>query len=274
MIRPVRDSLVALILTLAGLAAFGYGLTRLWVFGPNDLAGGIAVAVGGLTAFLSGLMLVNFWRALRIARKMRRGEGVIGRWTAPVETITAYLAAEEARPVNDRSRWQPKPGKPAEIIVSADAVLAGGQYHGLSSQGVQIFVAVSLVYGTPLMIEFTNHEIAAGPSDRVVSGRSVLRLPVARGADQPAGQVLGHYRQVLSGAIRVKPGFWRQRLRIGLGAMLLGAAATGLGWVLAERGGWRVDDGLGMAALVLLISGPVLALGGLILAAIATVKKR
>jgi hypothetical protein len=273
MIHPVRDSLIALILTLAGLVAFAWGLHRLSQFGENDVPGGIAVAIGGLVAFLSLLMLINFHWALRIARRMRRGEGVIARWTVPAETVAAYVSAEKARPWHDRSRWKPKPDAPVEIMFSADGLLAGGRYHGLSSKGLQTYTAVELVYGSPVMIQFSTRDLAV-VGDRLTSHRAALRLPVPRGADDPAGKVLAHFRQGLGDATLTNPNFWRIRLRIGLGVIVACAVAAAIGWYLAEQSGWRADDSQGMTAMILMIVSAIFGLGGLVLAAIAAIMAR
>jgi hypothetical protein len=268
MIHPTRDSLIALILTLSGLAAFAWGLIRLMRLGENDVPGGIAVAVGGLGALFGAFLLFNFRWAFRIARRMRRGEGIIARWTVPAETVTAYVAAEKARPWHERSRWKPKPGAPAEIMFSADGLLAGGRYHGLSSQGLNTFTAVDLVYGTPVMIQFSTREVAV-VGDRLTSHRASVRVPVARGADEPAAKVMAHFRQVLSGAVEVRPDFWRRRRKIGLVIMTLSALAAGIGWFLAEFDGWRADTSAGLIAMVLMIVGAIFGLAGLALTGIA-----
>jgi hypothetical protein len=269
MIHPTRDSLIALIMTLAGLAGFAWGLQRLLTYGENDAPGGIAVAVGGLTAFFGLLALLNFRWALRITRRMQRGEGIIARWTVPAETVTAYVAAERARPWHERSRWRPRSDAPAEILFSAHGVLAGRRYHGLASQGLNSFTAVELIQGSPNLIQFSTREIAV-VGDRLTSQHSVLRLPIARGAEEPAAKVLSHYRQTLSGAIVARPDFWRKRQKIGLFILLLSAIAGGIGWVLAEMSGWQADGVQGMTAMILMIVGVIFGLAGLFLTVLAS----
>jgi hypothetical protein len=274
MIHPLRDSLIALFLTLSGLAALAYGGQRLWQFGENDVPGGIAVVVGGLTAFFCVLMLANFLWAVRVTRRILRGEGVIACWTVPAETVDAYRAAERARPRWDRSRWRPKPGTAAEVIFTADAVMAGGRYHGLSSSGTQHFVAVQMVAGNPGLIQFTSREITASPSSSLTWYKSVLRLPVARGADEPAGKVYTHFRQVLSGQTLVKPDFWTRRIRIGRISLMIGVVAGGVGWALGAQSGWQIDDTAGMTALVLMIAGAFFGIIGLSVTLIASAFRR
>jgi hypothetical protein len=268
MIQPARDYLIALILTFAGLAAFAFGLWRLVEHGENDVPGGVGVAIGGLVALFGSFMLLNFRWALRIARRMQRGEGVIARWTLPAETVTAYVAAEKARPWYDRSRWKPKPGAEAEVLFSADGVLAGGRYHGLSSKGIQTYTAVDLIYGNPVMIQFSTREIAV-VGDRLTSHRSALRLPVARGADEPAAGVMAHFGQGLTHAVQTQPDFWRSRRKIGLVILVLSAASAGIGWLLAEASGWSADAASGMVAMILMIVGVIFGLAGLFLVALA-----
>lgn len=273
MIHAKRDSLIALILTLAALAGFAWGLMRLMRLGENDVPGGIAVAVGGLVALFAMFLLFNFRWALRITRRMERGEGIIARWTLPAETVTAYLAAEKALPWQDRSRWKPKPGTPAEILFSADAILAGGSLHGLSSKGLQTYTAVDLVHGQPPVLQFHTQEVAV-VGDRLTSHRSVLSLPVASGADDLAGKVMVHFRQSLIRAEGTNPTFWRTRRRIGFVILVLCAVLFATGSFLAEQGGWSSDDTQGLTAMVLMIFGAVFSLAGVFLVLLASARLR
>jgi hypothetical protein len=273
MIKPVRDSVIAFFLTLAGLAALGWGVSRLITFGENDVPGSIATAIGGLTSLFGIILVLNFRWAFRIARRMQRGEGIIGRWTVPAEMVDAYLASEESQPLFSRSRWKPKPGKPVEVLFSADAVLAGGTLHGLSSEGLQTYTAVDLIYGKPLMIQFHTKEIAV-VGDRLTSHHAILRLPVARGADEPAGKVMAHFRQSLVSAEGTNPGFWRSRRRIGLAILALCAVLFAVGWFLADQSGWSSNDTQGLVAMVLMITGAVFSIAGLFLILLATAKLR
>jgi hypothetical protein len=273
MIRPTRDFLIAMVLTLSGLAAFAFGLLRLLEHGENDVPGSIAVAVGGLVALFGAFMVFNFSWAMRIARRIQRGEGVIARWTVPAEMVTAYVAAEKARPWHERSRWKPKPGAPAEILFSADGILAGGSYHGLSAKGLQTYTSVNLVYGSPVMLQFATKEVAV-VGDRLTSHHAVLRLPIARGADEPAGKVMAHFQLGLSDAVGTNPTFWRSRRRIGLVILGLCAILFATGWFLAEQGGWRGDDTQGLTAMVLMITGAVFSIAGAFLALLASAKLR
>ncbi len=273
MIHAKRDSLIALLLALAGLAAFVWGLQRLTSHGQTDTPGGIAVAVGGLVCFLCLLMLLNFRWALTLTRRMERGQGVIARWTVPADTVTAYVAHEAKRRWIDRSRWRPKPGKAAEVLFSDDAVLAGGRYHGLRSKGLQVFTDVRLVAGTPPaipdVIEFLIQEITSSTAHNHAAGKFELRIPVAPGAEGRADKVLAHFRQVRTDA----PGdtrFWRVRRKIGLLILLVSGLAGAAGYGLAEQTGWRGDDPKGTIAMVLMIAGLMVGLTGFLLTVIAS----
>jgi uncharacterized membrane protein YidH (DUF202 family) len=268
MVHPVRDTLIALFLTLAGLGALAYGLPRLMV-DENDVPGSIASVVGGLTAFFASLMLLNFLWALRLANRIRRGELTLARWIVPAETMSAYVAAEKARPWNMRSRWRPRSGAAAEVIFTPDGVLAGGLYHGLASSGTQHFVSVDLLDGNPGTLQFATREISGGPGDSFRWFASVLRLPVAPGSEDAAGQVLTHFRQVRSGTLLVKPQFWPKRIRIGRVAMGLGAVVVGIGWFLSKQTGWHLDDAKGASSLILFIVGIAMVICGAVIAAIA-----
>jgi hypothetical protein len=269
MVHPVRDTLIALVLTLAGLAGLAYGVPRLMV-DENDVAGSIAAVVGGLTAFFSALMLLNFLWGLKVANRMKRGENVIARWSVPAEVVDAYLAAEKARPWAERSRWKPKPGQGAEVVFSANGVLAGGRYHGLSSTGLQHFHALAVLPGHPALLQFASREIASGPGGSLRFYASVLRLPLAHGAEDAAETVLTHFRQVLAGKDRANQTFWAWRIRIGVAATCVGLALGLSGWLLAEFKDWRADDAAGLAAMVMMIAGVMITLVGGLLALMAT----
>lgn len=269
MIHPKRDSLIALILTLAGLAAFAWGLSRLLELGENDVPGSIAAAIGGLVAFLCSLVLLNFRWALRLTRRMERGEGLIARWTVPAETVTAYVATEAAIPWIDRSRWRPKPGQSAEILFSNDAVLAGGRYQALSAKGLQTFKAVNWIPGTPNLIEFPLQEITTTSAHNYSAGKFVLRVPVPADSDDAAWKVLNHFRSALTQQKRANPQFWRARLRVGLWALAIGVLVAAVGIALAQQGRWRGDDTQGAVALILVIVGVMTGVFGIGLALIA-----
>jgi hypothetical protein len=273
MIHAKRDSLIALIATLLALVAFTWGMQRLTSNGGNDTPGGIAVAIGGLVAFLGVLVLLNFRWALTLTRRMERGEGVIARWTVPADTVTAYVALEARRRWIDRSRWRPKPGKAAEVLFSDDAVLAGGRYHGLRSKGLQVFTHVHLLPGTPDVIEFLIREITTSSAHNYAAGKFELRIPVPQSAEGEAAKVIAHFRQVRADAPADRR-FWRLRRKIGLGILLFSALAGTAGYVLAEQAGWRGDGSTITTALVLMIVGAIFGLMGLVLALIATVAIR
>lgn len=273
MIHPTRDSLIALILTLAGLAGFAWGLQRLLTYGENDAPGGIAVAVGGLTAFFGLLALLNFRWALRITRRMQRGEGIIARWTVPADTVTAYVALEARRHWTFRSRWRPKPGKAAEILFSDDAILAGGRFHGLKAKGLQIFSAVQMVPGTPTVIEFLIREITTSSANNYAAGKFELRIPVPAGAEAQAEKVLAHFRQVRADG-PADTRYWRQRRKIGLGILLFSAISGTAGYILAEQTGWRADDTTGIVAMILMITGAMFGIMSLFLTLIASIALR
>jgi hypothetical protein len=262
MIHPKRDFLIALALTLSGFTALAFGLFRLSQFGGNDTMGGIAAVIGGLVAFFSLFILFNFLWALKLSRRILRGEGVIARWTVLAPTVDAYLAAEKARPRWDRSRWRPRAGVAADILFTADGVLAGGRYHGLQSSGTQHFTAVQSVPGNPILIQFDAREITATTNDSLAWFASVLRLPIARGAEDQAAKVLAHFSSVLRGETLVKPDFWTKRIRIGKVSIVLGLVSGLVGWALAKISGWQINDTPGMTAMILMIAGVFFVLVG------------
>ncbi len=267
MIRPARDSLIALILTLAGLAAFAFGLSRLLTHGENDVPGGASAVLGGLTALIALPITLNFLYALRLARRLERGQGVIARWTVPADLVAAYRAAEKALAPPLRSRWRPSPG-PAEILFATNGVLAGGHYLALSAKRLATYAGVHHVPGDPPTIQFSTREVTV-VGDRIGQHHDILRLPVPPEGTDRATAVVTHFRQALATAADERPAFWRSRLRIGQGMVLASLAAGAAGWYLADRAGWRGEDPLVLPALVLMIAGVLVALAGLFLTALS-----
>jgi hypothetical protein len=273
MIHAKRDSLIALTFTLLALAAVAWGLQRLSTLGENDTPGGIAVAVGGLVALLGFLALLNFRWALTLTRRMERGTGVFARWTLPAATVTAYVTQEGKRRWIDRSRWRPSPGKAAEVLFSDDAVLAGGRYHGLKANGLQVFTTVRLVPGTPEVIEFLIQEVTSSSAHNYAAGKFELRIPVPPGATEEAERVITHFRAVRADRPAASR-FWQVRRKLGLGIALFSIVAGAAGYVLADGSGWRGDDTTGLVALVLMIIGVMFGLMGLFLTALASAMVR
>jgi hypothetical protein len=273
MIHPRRDTLIALFATLAAWGALAWGLERLVRLGGEDLAGGVAVVTGALVGVFAVLVLVNFLAALRLARRMERGEGVIARWTPGPAAVTAFRAAEAALPRAARSRWRPKAGA-AEILFSADGVLAGGQYHALPSDGVNRVRAVEVVPGVPAAIQFQLSELSA-TTTRVFLTGVILRYPLAHGAEAAAQDLQDHFRRVIARQTTGNPGFWPRRRRAGLIGAGIGCALAAIGYVLAGQTGWQADDLPGGASILLLALGLIIAvLAGLVATVAALALRR
>jgi hypothetical protein len=204
---------------------------------------------------------------------MERGVGIIARWTVPADGVTAYVAQEGQRRRIDRSRWRPAPGRAAEVLFSGDAVLAGGRYHGLTSNGLQIFTDVRMVPGAPDVIEFLIREITSSSAHNYAAGKFELRIPVPPGAQDEAEKVVAHFRRVRADAPAAAR-FWQVRRKIGLGIVLLSAISGIGGYLLADRSGWSGDSTEVTVALVLMIVGVIFGLMGLVLIALASARIR
>jgi hypothetical protein len=92
-----------------------------------------------------------------------------------------------------------------------------------------------------------------------------LRIPVAHDAGAAAAKVLAHYQDVIGRRTIVKPDFWRRRVRWGLIAAVLAGLVAAAGFALEAA-----EAELGIVPLVMAVAGAVSALGGLILALLAS----
>ncbi|MCC6241435.1 MAG: hypothetical protein IT353_01285, partial [Gemmatimonadaceae bacterium] len=112
MIHPRRDLTIALVLLLVSMPTLLAGLPAMRRNESSWLVG-IAV-VAGLVAFFSAFMTWNFYNALRLARRLERGEHVVARWTVSGESMASFRREEQQRA---RNHWRPRVDTPVEVIV-------------------------------------------------------------------------------------------------------------------------------------------------------------
>ena len=268
---PRRDVAICIAGIVAGVAALGFGLLAM---DDPDLATAaqIAIGLGLLFCLVFPLFLFNFLWALRLTSAMRRGEGVIARWTVPVQTLEEFRADEEARRKAGRPNdWKvPRriPPEGLEVIFSASAVMIGKSFFGLAKSGMARFGDVQAVPGNPLAIAFamvlTTGRMTSSGAPTLSTWRSELRVPVSRLASAEASKVLAHFQAVSSGRTVARPGFWPLRIRIGLWWAAIAAAIAALGFVLDA-----LQADLGEAPMIMSVAGAVAAPGGLLVALIA-----
>lgn len=215
---------------LAGLAAFG-GLLPM---------GGVTIALGsiGATTALFGLAAMGFAAEAALGeRRLRRGTGVIARWSVPPGEWAAFLDADarhaasqpEVRNLLDH---RPPDGRPVEVIVGAGEVLIDGAHHAFGgSKGALVEVAWLSPPGAPDSIHLSLRR-AGGQTGGIYS--YALRIPVPATAREAGGQVFHELR-----ATQRPPTVPLLLRRPGL------TAAWGFGtWAAASSvalGGWLLD---------------------------------
>jgi hypothetical protein len=262
MIRPKRDLAIALILLAISFPAFLNGL-------PGILRNEASVAVGvavlaALVGFFSAFMSLNFWSALRMARRLERGEGMVAKWTVRPEAVAAFRRAETARGPN---HFRLRGDDAINVLFGGEAVLADGQLYVMPTAGLQTVHAVRLQHGDPPFLEFGTSLLTAkgSPSSRTL-GRTNGTLRVPASDREAALTVVWHYEAMLAGRTIVDPNRWTSRIRVGVVGMILSALAGIAGYSLAVANDWRADEPLWWVPLVLLIAAPILGLGSLVVA--------
>ncbi len=272
--RSVKICLAAMALGAASMAA---GLSMMNGMGKETPLTGALVGVGLLVLIVFTLFLFNFIWAVRLTNAMRRGEGVIARWTVPLQTLEEFReddsSPKKMRRKNDYRLPRTLPPGGIEVIFSADAVMIGDAFFGLAKSGLARFTDVSTVPGNPLSIAFrmavTTARGTSYGAPTVRTSRSELRVPVARGASAEASKVLTHYTAVTAGQTIARPGFWALRVKIGLWAAGVAATVAALGFLFNAL---KID--LGNAPVIMAVAGTVTALGGLVLAGLAALQQR
>jgi hypothetical protein len=85
--RPGLNLLIAVAIAAAGGLAVLWGVTTMNALGKETSATATAIGVGMLVGFLGLLFVFNFLWAVRLTAALRRGEGVIARWTVAPATF-------------------------------------------------------------------------------------------------------------------------------------------------------------------------------------------
>jgi hypothetical protein len=265
MIRPRRDIPLSGLLVLIALMALG------WFFlaspGLSDTQGihMLALMLGGLGLLLALPIWINFLAAGRILNRLKRGQGVIARWTLRPEAVQEFLALEQGR--QPRNAWRPtrqdrQTG--AEVIFGAEYVVLGEGLFSLPTAGMQSIRQIGLDQGPPLSVVF--HTLAYLPNnDRLIIDKAVWRIPVTD--PDAANAAIAHFRATLSGQTVVAPRRWLWRIRLGLALVVICPIGGLIGYQMAQVGP-RTDAEM-VLPLTLMILGVIGPIGGLIIAAIA-----
>lgn len=268
--NPELNALIAFALFAMGTAGIVYGAVTMRRLGEETGATASAIGIGIVFAVIGFFMTLNFLWAVQLTRAMRRGERVIARWTVPADAFEAFRTADAARTKlgtdNDYRLPRRIPPSGIDVIFANDAVLIGNTYFGLSSSGLARFKSAKLLTGTP-MLEFDTRLLSARsePRVKVQDIEGVLRIPVAPTASDDARRVVAHYIDVLERRVIVKPDFWPFRVRLGRRVAIVFSLIAAGGFLLNYL---RIE--LGEVPLLMAVVGTIVALGGLLLAFIAS----
>lgn len=265
--RPEVSAAVSAGIAAVAAAALAWGVMTMRAIDGETPFTAAAVAGGGLGLFFGLIFVANFVWAARKSAALRRGEGVIGRWTVSPATLEAFREDDKRRAADgDPNDWNAPRRPPAEgleVIFSPDLVLIGHSFFNLASTGVQHVRSVEVMPDNPRSLRFTTAVTARQGRGGLGTRFGALRVPVATGADDELARVLAHYQAVLAGERLVRPEFWQGRIRIGLwGAAVCAAIAAG-GFALEA-----LEIELGVVPLVMAVVGTILAIGGLLMALI------
>jgi len=267
--HPGRNALICLVVSLAGIAALGWGAYEMHRAGAETSRSAPAILLGLLATIFGALLLLNFVRGAMFVGRIRAGHQRIARWTVSPEDFERFRADDRQR--NARSRlyrngYRPPRRTPrggVEVIFGADGVLVGGTYFALVTTGAHRITGVQILPGNPPAIEFGTVLTWMVRKPQLATRRSagVLRIPVGRLATDDAGKALAHFQAVLERRIIVNPGVHRGRMRFGIvGAAVLGLLAAA-GFALNAAG---IE--LGVLPLIMAVTGVVGGLGCLVLA--------
>lgn len=268
--NPARGALICLAMFLGGAVSVMSGASEMQKLGAETVSSAAQIGIGLLAGIMGFLFQFNFWWGVRVMRAMRRGENEIARWTISPDELAAFRKNDDAHTARGRSNDYDVPASaPAgglQVIFSADAVLVGDTFFGLTTTGLAHFRSMQVLPEDPPCIEFDTALVWGSnvtvPRIRVSHG--VLRIPVSPTATDEAQKVVAHYRDVVARKVIVKPDFWRWRIRLGLGTAIVCALVAAAGFGLEAT-----DAGFGEVPMIMAASGTLVGLAGLVLAVIA-----
>lgn len=270
--RPDRSALIAAAIAVAGAVALIWGVSTMAAIDGETPQTAVAVSFGLLGVVLGTALTFNFLWGARVVARMRRGEGVIARWTVTPDTFERFREDERRREAEDGPNdWRlPRrtPEAGVEVIFTEDGVLVGETFFGLASAGLAHVWSFQTVADNPLALRFdtamTTSQWSSSGS-RLVTQTGVLRIPVATGSNEALARVVEHFRLVLAGERLVRPGFWNGRVKFGLWTAGVFATIAASGFALNALG-----VKLGVVPLLMAVVGVIVAIGGLVLALIAS----
>lgn len=268
--RPGLSVLICVALALGGALSIWSGASEMNALGYETTWTAVKIAFGILACTFGALLPFNFIWGMRVIGALKRGEGVIARWTVPPAAFDRFRAGDltlkGTAADNDYKVPKVTPSEGVEIVFSEDGVLIGDTFFGLATTGLGRFRAVRLRPSAPASLEFATifTTAVAQPHARIYNTPGVLRVPISDNAKDEAAKVLRHYEDVTARRTIVKPRFWHTRIKIGLIATAISTVTAVLGWSLAE-----MNEDLANAPMIMMIAGIIFAIAGLVLAFIA-----
>ena len=192
--RPGLKASIAAALAVCGAASLCWSLADPAHAPPPARPLGIVALIVGT------LMALNYLYAHSLVRKMRRGEGVIERWTVAPATFERFRDLERARKKRKNNWRMPRGNWPdgLPVIFSANAVLAGHTYFRLAGSGVSRFIFARIEQDVVPSVEFAMRltVVGAGTQGRTARYRGHLRVPIADGADVQAARVVSYFQGI------------------------------------------------------------------------------
>lgn len=201
--RPGLKAAIAAGLALAGATAMVWGAWTLQEPAEQPSIARVARNIGFVVLLVGVLAAANYLYAHALMRKLRRGDGIIARWTVPPATFAQFREIERGRKKR-RNNWR-MPRKDwsggLPVIFGPDAVLVGDSWFRLSSKGLTRFTYVRIERDRVPSVEFsmTLTVPAAGATvQRTARYRGHLRVPIAENAGVEAARVVAHFQTMLA----------------------------------------------------------------------------
>lgn len=171
---------------------------------PASPEAGSPMPLGILALIVGTVATLNYLYALILVRRMRRGDGIIGKWIVPPDAFDRFRKIERSRKKrknNWRMPWKKWPaGLP--VFFSTEAVLVGNTWFRLHAKGVSRFTYARIEHDEVPSVEFsmtfTVH--GAGTQGQTARYRGHLRIPIADGAGVEAARVVQHFKDLLARA--------------------------------------------------------------------------
>lgn len=271
--RDTRKSL----LILGGLAAGGSAMIAV---------GAVLYESQGETALTGSLIFIGLmiapvaiiWFISSVVSGLRKealeaGQGEIGRWRLSEADWTAFKS-QEARMTANGQRPNlltlGKAMKDGDVIFAKRGVIVDGDYHDLTPGGLTDLREVEFIQGSPSCLEFSMRAAKGRGSSGTGFGFNYmwLRVPIASGETREAMRVLQHYKSTTKRGVAIAMKNPRLTIMICFGVAAVCAIA-------ALWGFWNRETRIyGDGPLIAAVTGVIIGIGALLLAAIVAYRVR